>query len=237
LKLKARVVTESWAGLNGSGVSDTLTGITSVMVSGVNDTVIGGTGSTTLSSNANGNTLMSGAGQTTGAMCRAPWRSHFPEPRNQIPAFGRWNYPPGASSSNGSGRSGGMSCGLAHDLYNLGNHIAPIAADGGPEQIANRSVDHYLGHQRRQRSSLLHKPAFSRYRRPKGSPSVNFAHVRRAYVVERLRGHLPVRLVLIGKPHMRHERISVVGTLDATSARFRFQSQGSKSHSLAVPLS
>jgi hypothetical protein len=35
--------------------------------------------------------------------------------------------------------------GLAHDLYNLGNHIAPIAADGGPEQISNRSVDRYLG--------------------------------------------------------------------------------------------
>jgi hypothetical protein len=34
---------------------------------------------------------------------------------------------------------------LAHDLYDLGNDIAPIAADGGPEQIANRSVDRYLG--------------------------------------------------------------------------------------------
>ena len=40
--------------------------------------------------------------------------------------------------------------------------------------------------------SLLLWPAFSRCRRPKGSPSVNFAHVRRAYVVESLPSHLPV---------------------------------------------
>src|SRR6202044_1964649 len=101
--------------------------------------------------------------------------------------------------------------------------------------ISNCRVDRSLG------ISVARGPRYStsqsRYPRRKGSPSVNFAHVRRAYVVERLRGHLPVRLVLIGKPHMRHERISVVGTLDATSARFRFQSQGSKSHSLALPLS
>src|ERR1700692_3571030 len=57
------------------------------------------------------------------------------------------------------------------------------------------------------RRPLLHNPAFSRRPGPKGSPSVNFAHVRRAYVVESLPSHLPVRLVLIGKPHVRHERI------------------------------
>jgi hypothetical protein len=45
---------------------------------------------------------------------------------------------------------------------------------------------------------------------PKRSPSLNFARVRRAGVVEGLSCYLPMRLVSIGQPHVHHERISVV---------------------------
>ncbi|MGY3597188.1 Ca2+-binding RTX toxin-like protein [Bradyrhizobium sp. USDA 4341] len=55
------------ATVNGSSVSDTLRGITSVMLSGHNDTAIGGTIATTLYSDGAGNTLVAGAGQTTAA--------------------------------------------------------------------------------------------------------------------------------------------------------------------------
>ena len=55
------------ASVNGSGVSDTLLGITTAMALGANDTLIGGSGATTLFSNAGGNTLVAGAGQTAAA--------------------------------------------------------------------------------------------------------------------------------------------------------------------------
>ncbi len=53
------------ATVNGSGVWDTLVGISSVLLSGSNDTVIGGTGTSTIYSDAAGNTLVAGTGQTT----------------------------------------------------------------------------------------------------------------------------------------------------------------------------
>jgi len=53
------------ATVNGSGVSDTLVGIVSALALGSGDTLIGGSGATTLGSNAAGNTLIAGSGQTT----------------------------------------------------------------------------------------------------------------------------------------------------------------------------
>jgi hypothetical protein len=53
------------ATVKGSGVSDTLLGITSVLLSGSNDTLIGGAGATSLASDGAGNTLIAGTGQTT----------------------------------------------------------------------------------------------------------------------------------------------------------------------------
>ena len=53
------------ASVNGSGISDTLVGISSAMASGTGETLIGGTGATTLYSNALGNTLEAGSGHTT----------------------------------------------------------------------------------------------------------------------------------------------------------------------------
>jgi Ca2+-binding RTX toxin-like protein len=55
------------ATVTGSDISDTLLGITAVMASGTNDTLIGGAGATTLFSNAGGNTLEAGTGQTSAA--------------------------------------------------------------------------------------------------------------------------------------------------------------------------
>lgn len=55
------------AGLIGSAVSDTLIGIDAVMAVGAGDTLIGGSGATTLYSNAAGNTLIAGTGQTVAA--------------------------------------------------------------------------------------------------------------------------------------------------------------------------
>ena len=52
------------ATVNGSGVSDTLVGISAAAAFGSDDTLLGGTGITTLISNAEGNTLISGTGQT-----------------------------------------------------------------------------------------------------------------------------------------------------------------------------
>ena len=52
------------ATVNGSGVSDTLVGISAAGAFGTNDTLLGGTGITTLISNAEGNTLIAGTGQT-----------------------------------------------------------------------------------------------------------------------------------------------------------------------------
>jgi Ca2+-binding RTX toxin-like protein len=56
-------LTAGTAQLNGSSVADTLIGITTAAAFGINDTLIGGPGVTTLESNAAGNTLKSGAGQ------------------------------------------------------------------------------------------------------------------------------------------------------------------------------
>ena len=60
-------LTAGTAAVNGSGVSDTLLGISSALANGANDTLIGGAGVTTLFSDAAGNTLIAGAGQTTAA--------------------------------------------------------------------------------------------------------------------------------------------------------------------------
>ena len=53
--------------VNGSGVSDTLLGITTAQASGTDDTLIGGSGTTTLLSDGGGNTLVAGSGQTVAA--------------------------------------------------------------------------------------------------------------------------------------------------------------------------
>jgi Ca2+-binding RTX toxin-like protein len=55
---------------NGASVSDTLLGITTAAALGSNDTLIGGPGSTTLISNAAGNTLVAGSGVTIAAYTR-----------------------------------------------------------------------------------------------------------------------------------------------------------------------
>jgi Ca2+-binding RTX toxin-like protein len=55
------------ANVNGSGVSDTLLGISVAAAYGSNDTLIGGAGETTLVSTASGNTLIAGNGSTTAA--------------------------------------------------------------------------------------------------------------------------------------------------------------------------
>jgi hypothetical protein len=77
---------------------------------------------------------------------------------------------------------------------------------------------------------LFSEPSLRLSRGP-SSPSLNFARVRRAGVVEGLSCYLPMRFVPIGKPHVHHERISVVGAFDPICARLWFQSHRDKSHS------
>ena len=72
--------------------------------------------------------------------------------------------------------------------------------------------------------------SFRLSRGPKRSPSLNFARVRRAGVVEGLFCYLPMRFVSIGQPHVHHERISVVCAFDPNRARLWFQSHRDKSH-------
>ncbi len=55
------------ASVNGTSVSDTLIGITKVAAYGIHQTLIGGSGSSTLISDAAGNTLEAGTGSTTAA--------------------------------------------------------------------------------------------------------------------------------------------------------------------------
>ena len=55
------------ASVNGSSTADTLIGITAAAAMGFGDTLIGGSGSSTLFSNGAGNTLIAGTGQTTAA--------------------------------------------------------------------------------------------------------------------------------------------------------------------------
>jgi hypothetical protein len=77
---------------------------------------------------------------------------------------------------------------------------------------------------------LFGEPSFRLSRGPKRSPSLNFTRVRRAGVVEGLSCYLPMRFVSIRKPHVHHERISVVGAFDPIRARLWFQSHRDKSH-------
>ena len=77
---------------------------------------------------------------------------------------------------------------------------------------------------------LFSEPSFRLSRGPKRSPSLNFARVRRAGVVEGLFCYLPMRFVSIGQPHVHHERISVVCAFDPNRARLWFQSHRDKSH-------
>ena len=77
---------------------------------------------------------------------------------------------------------------------------------------------------------LFSEPSFRLSRGPKRSPSLNFARVRRAGVVEGLSCYLPMRFVSIGQPHVHHERISVVCAFDPNRARLWFQSHRDKSH-------
>ena len=78
--------------------------------------------------------------------------------------------------------------------------------------------------------ALFSEPSFRFSRSPKRSPSLHFARVRRAGVVEGLSCYLPMRFVSIGKPHIHHERISVVGAFNPISTRLWFQSHRDKSH-------
>ena len=75
---------------------------------------------------------------------------------------------------------------------------------------------------------LFSEPSFRLSRGPKRSPSLNFARVRRAGVVEGLSCYLPMRFVSIGQPHVHHERISVVCAFDPNRARLWFQSHWDK---------
>src|SRR5450631_603530 len=77
---------------------------------------------------------------------------------------------------------------------------------------------------------LFSEPSFRLSRSPKRSPSLHFARVRRAGVVESLSSYFPMRFVSIGKPHVHHERMSVVGAFDPVRARLWFQSHRDKSH-------
>jgi hypothetical protein len=77
---------------------------------------------------------------------------------------------------------------------------------------------------------LFSEPSFRLSRGPKRSPSLNFTRVRRAGMVEGLPCYLPMRFISIGKPHIHHERISVVGVFDPIRARLWFQSHRDKSH-------
>ena len=83
---------------------------------------------------------------------------------------------------------------------------------------------------------LFSEPSFRFSRGPKRSPSQHFARVRRAGVVEGLSCYLPMRLVPIGKPHVHHERISVVGAFNPIGARLWFQSHRDKSHFPNCPM-
>ena len=83
---------------------------------------------------------------------------------------------------------------------------------------------------------LFSEPSFRLSRGPKRSPSLHFARVRRAGVVEGLPCYLPMRFVSIGKPHVHHERISVVGAFDPIRARLWFQSHRDKSHFPNCPM-
>ena len=78
--------------------------------------------------------------------------------------------------------------------------------------------------------ALFSEPSFRLSRGPKRSPSLHFARVRRAGVVEGLSCYLPMRFVSIGKPHVHHERESVVGAFNPISAGLWFQSYQDKSH-------
>ncbi len=55
-------------------------------------------------------------------------------------------------------------------------------------------------------------------------------------MAQRLPRHLPMRLVPIGKPHVHHERISVVGAFNPIGARLWFQSHRDKSHFPNCPM-
>ena len=83
---------------------------------------------------------------------------------------------------------------------------------------------------------LFSEPSFRFSRGPKRSPSQHFARVRRAGVVEGLSCYLPMRFVSIGKPHVHHERISVVGAFNPIGARLWFQSHRDKSHFPNCPM-
>ena len=54
--------------------------------------------------------------------------------------------------------------------------------------------------------------------------------------VEGLSCYLPMRFVSIGKPHVHHERISVVGAFNPIGARLWFQSHRDKSHFPNCPM-
>jgi hypothetical protein len=83
---------------------------------------------------------------------------------------------------------------------------------------------------------LFSEPSFRLSGGPKRSPSLNFARVRCAGVVEGLCCYLPMRFVSIGQPHVHHERISVVCAFDPSRARLWFQSHWDKSHFLNYPV-
>jgi hypothetical protein len=55
-------------------------------------------------------------------------------------------------------------------------------------------------------------------------------------VVEGLSCYLPMRFISIAKPHVHHERISVVGAFDPSRARLWFQSHRDKSHFPNCPM-
>ena len=79
-------------------------------------------------------------------------------------------------------------------------------------------------------ASPIQRAIFRLSRGPKRSPSLNFARVGRAGVVDGLSCCLPMRFISIAKPHVHHERISVVGAFDPIRARLWFQSHRDKSH-------
>jgi Ca2+-binding RTX toxin-like protein len=116
------------ASINGGSASDTLIGIVAAAVTGSNGTLIGGSGATTLISNAAGNTLQAGTGATT-ALYEA----------NNITV----NLATGTASVNGSSMSDVL---VAIDSAIVsGNDDTIIAGSGADTLIAQGSNDTLFG--------------------------------------------------------------------------------------------
>jgi Ca2+-binding RTX toxin-like protein len=114
------------ATVNGSGVSDTLLGISAAAAVGSGDTLLGGSGTTTLISNADGNTLEAGSGSTTALYATSNVTV---------------NLATGAASVNGSGTSDvlvGITAATVaanHDTIVGGSGVQTLSATGSLDSL------------------------------------------------------------------------------------------------------